>query len=230
MFLLRNLPCKFLHIGSKILEVHVTLPKSAKKNKYLCTKHPFPLCDNYGHYPHHCPYLEYFCDTLQMLHELDVAHSDSTSPLPGGSCSTSFLEQEVSQPTIIIPPLDFKMADSSTPIIYMLSSMGLIYLDSLGVSYCDSFEPSLEGTLVSTSLDVSSTSHLFTHYNDTYVKLVSQEEALSTSSSCGLSSSSPHIFHSNEDIMEAITTPDYPCDSIHHHVYFFLQNGEEKWD
>jgi len=58
--------------------------------------HPCDLCENYSHYSHLCPCLEGFHDTLQVLHELEVVHSDSTSPLPTGSKPTHMLEQEVS--------------------------------------------------------------------------------------------------------------------------------------
>lgn len=109
-----------------IPEVHVTLPEPTKENKSLCTNHPCYLCDNYGHYSHHLPCLEYFQDTLQVLCELDVTRSYSTSSLHVGSGPTTFLERRVSKPTILIPPPNVKMMDSSTPILYLSSSMGSI--------------------------------------------------------------------------------------------------------
>lgn len=141
-----------------ILEVHVTLPEYAKKNKTLHTNRPCVLCDKYVHYSHHYPCLKYFYDTLQVHRELDVARSDSTSP-PGTSFGlTAFPEHEVSQPAIVIPPPNIEMTDCFTPILYLSSSMGSINSNYLGVSYC-SFEPTLEDTSVSTPVHVTSTSH-----------------------------------------------------------------------
>lgn len=102
--------------------------------------HPCALCDNYGHYSHHCPRLEDFHHTLQVLHELEVSRSESTSSLPTVSIHTSMLEQEVSLPPTVIPPLEVKMIDSTSPILYLLASIGLIYWDSLNILYCDSVD------------------------------------------------------------------------------------------
>lgn len=113
-----------------ILEVHVTLPESAKKNKTLCTKKYFDFCDKYGHYSNHRPHLEDFHDTLEVLCELNVAHSGSTFPLPVVCNPNASRGKEGSQPPIVIPPPDVEMTDSSTPILYLSSSMGSIYLHS----------------------------------------------------------------------------------------------------
>ena len=54
-----------------------------------------------------------------------------------------------------------------------------------------------------------------------YVNLISKVDALAiTTTSCSQSSSRPPIFHFDEDNMEAMTTPDYPWDDMHHHAYF----------
>ena len=90
---------------------------------------------------------------------------------------TLMQEKEVSQPPIAILPLDFEMTDSTAPILYLSSSMGSIYWDSLDVSYCDSVEPYLMKTSVSTSVDVTSTSHRPNYFNDAHVNLVSHEYA-----------------------------------------------------
>ena len=71
-------------------KVHVTLPESAHIKESLRTNHPCDLCDIYDHYSHHYPSLEYFRNTLQVIHELDVARSDSTSPLPTSFGPTAF--------------------------------------------------------------------------------------------------------------------------------------------
>lgn len=130
----------------------------------------------------------------------------------------------------MIPPLDVKMMNNSTPILYLSSSMGSIYWDSLDVSYCDFVEPSSMNTLVSTFVDVTSTSHPSPLVDDAYVNLVSQADALSIySSSCGLSSYHPPIFHFDEDINEAINTLDYPWYDMYHHAYFLPRQTHDQY-
>lgn len=99
------------------------------------TNNPCALCDNYGYYSHHYPHLEDFFDPLQVLHELDATRSDSTSPLLVGSTLIVMLEHEVSQPIIVIPPLDFDMMDSFAHILYLSSSMGSIYYNLLTFTF-----------------------------------------------------------------------------------------------
>lgn len=116
------------------------------------------------------------------------------------------------------------MIDNSAPIPYLPSFMRSLPENFLDISSRDSLEPTSVDTSISTLVDVPSISHLSPNHDDAYVNLVSHEDASgSSSSSCGLSSSSPPIFHSDEDIMEAMTTPTYPWDDIHHHVYFLPQ-------
>lgn len=125
----------------------------------------------------------------------------------------------------MIPPLDVKITDSSNPILYLSSSMGSIYWDSLEISYCDSVESSSMKTSVLTSLDVTSTIHLFLSVDNANVNPVSHEDASHcSSSSCGLSSSQcPPIFHYDDNVMESMTTHDYPWDDMHHRAYFLPQ-------
>ena len=88
----------------------------------------------------------------------------------------------------------------------------------------------MTNTYVSTSVDHLSTSHLSPSLDDAYVNLVSHEDALDrSSSSCGISSSIPPIFHSDEDIMEVMTTFDYPWDDMHHRAYFLLQQIHDQY-
>jgi len=66
--------------------------------------------------------------------------------------------------------------------------------------------------------------------DDAHVNLVSHEDALGSSpSSYGLSSHCPPIFHSDEDIMEAMITRDYPWDDMHHRAYFLLQETHDQY-
>lgn len=96
--------------------------------------------------------------------------------------------------------------------------------NSLYISSHDSVEPPLVDTSVSTSVDVPPTCHISLSRDYAYVNLVSHEDALgSSSSSCGLYCSSLPIFHSDEEIMEAMTTPNFPWDDMHHHMYFLPQ-------
>ena len=140
------------------------------------------MCDNYGHYSHRFARPKYLHDTLQVLHELALAHSESTSPLPTDSCPTTTSEHEVSQTPDVIPPPDVEMTDSTAPILYLLSSMRWMPWNSLDVSYCDFIEPSSTNTDVSTSIDIPSTSHMSPNLDDVYVNLVSYENASGSSS------------------------------------------------
>jgi len=122
--------------NSNIPEVHVTLPESDKKNSSLRMNHPYALCDNYGHYSHHCPHLKDFCDTLEVIYELEFDCSKLTSSLPAYSSPTPTPKQEVSQTPIVIPPIDFKMMDNTSTILYLLPSMRSRHWNSLDISYC----------------------------------------------------------------------------------------------
>lgn len=86
-----------------------------------------------------------------------------------------------------------------------------------------SIKPLLVESQVSTSIDLPSTSLSSTISDDVYVNLVSQDDAPSTTAtSCSHLSSHPPIFDSDEDIMEATTTLDYPWDDMHRRAYFLL--------
>lgn len=149
--------------------------------------------------------------------------------LPVDYGPTSTPKHEVSTTPIVIPPTDVEMTDSSAPILYLSSFVRSIMGNSPNVSFCDFVEPSSSKKLISTSVDIPCTSHISATFDDAYMNLVSYEEARGTSSpSCGISSSSLPIFHSNEDIMEAITTRDYPCDDMHHHAYFLPQQTHDQ--
>lgn len=76
----------------------------------------------------------------------------------------------------MIPHPDVEITYSFSPILYLSSSMGSIYLDSLGVSYYDSFEPSSKDTLISRSVDYTSTSHPSDPFDDVHVKRVSKDD------------------------------------------------------
>jgi len=131
----------------------------------------------------------------------------------------------------MIPPLDVDMMDSTATILYLSLSMRLMHWNSLDVSYCDYVEPSSTNTLVSTSVDIPSTCHMFPNLDDAYVYLFSHEDDSGRSSPlCCLSFSSPPIFHSDEDIMETMTTLDYPWDDMHHHAYFLPQQTHDQYD
>lgn len=156
-----------------------------------------------------------------MICELDVTHIDSMSPLLLGSCRTLMSEHEVSQPPIVSPPPDVEMTDNTAPILYLSSSMGSVYWDCPDISYCDYIEPSLMNTLVLTLVEVKYTSHSSPRIDNAHLNLASHKYASSSSfSSPSLSSSSPPIFHYNEDIMEAMITLYYPLDDMHHCAYF----------
>lgn len=105
-----------------------------------------------------------------------------------------------------------------------------MHWNSLDVSYCDSVEPSLTENSVSTLVDLPTTSHISPNLDTVYANIVSHEHVLgSNSSSCGLSSSSPPMFHSDEEIMDDMTTPDYPWEAMHHRAYFPPQQTDDQY-
>ena len=60
-----------LELDASTLVVYVSLPElSSKRNKSLWTNHPCALCDNFGHYSHHCPQLLQFRAALAMGHQV----------------------------------------------------------------------------------------------------------------------------------------------------------------
>jgi len=66
--------------------------------------------------------------------------------------------------------------------------------------------------------------------DDAYVNLICHDKVLGSSSpSCGISSSSPPIIQSDEDIMEAMTNTDYPWDDMHHRAYFLPQQTHDQY-
>lgn len=145
-----------------------------------------------------------------MLCDFEATHSGSSTPLPMDSGST-----------IVIPPPGVKMTDSMVHILYLLSSLRS-WQEKLSKVPTHAFvEPPSSETQVSISVDLPSTISSSTTSNDVYVNLLSQDDAPGTiATSCSLLSSNPLIFHSDEDIMEALTTLDYPWDDMHHHAYF----------
>jgi len=132
-----------------------------------------------------------------VLHELEVTSSDSTYPLPADFGPNPTPEHEVSQPPIVISPPDVEMTNSTATILFLPSSMRSFPCNSLYVSYCDYTEPSSMNNPISMLIYIPSTSHVSPNLDDAYVNLISHEDALgSSSSSRGLSSSSPPILHS----------------------------------
>ena len=55
------------------------------------------------------------------------------------------------------------------------------------------------------------------------------DESGSFATSCGHPSTTHPIFHSDEDIMEAMTAPNFPWDDMHHHAYFLLQQSHDQY-
>lgn len=83
--------------------------------------------------------------------------------------------------------------------------------------------------LVSTLMKPSSTSLLSSTLDVSYMNQASRSHGIDTrftsqssttsSSSSSVDFSAP-IFHSNEEILESLTTQDYPWDDLQHHSYF----------
>jgi len=66
-------------------------------------------------------------------------------------------EPEDSSITIVIPPLDVDIAESWVTILYLSSSTRSMEEHPYGASHYVFFEPPLSNTLVSRSIDVSTT-------------------------------------------------------------------------
>ena len=125
---------------------------------------------------------------------------------------------------ISIPPPNVKMTKPLATIVYLSSSMRSLVENPSGAFPYVFTEPPSEITLVSTSTDISSTSFPSSVSSDVYVNHISHDAASgSPVVSCGLYFASTPIFHSDEDIMEEMTTPDFPWDDMHHHAYFLPQ-------
>lgn len=108
-------------------------------------------------------------------------------------------------------------------ILYLYSSFISSQENLSKVSACISIEPPSSKAWVSTLIDFPSTSSSYTILDDMYVKLISHDYATGTAAaSCSKYSSHRPIRHSNEGIMEAMITRDYPWEDMHHHVYFLL--------
>ena len=76
-------------------------------------------------------------------------------------------------------------------------------------------------TLGSTSVDPLSAYPSVIPHDVAHVSLSSHDDDSGISTATGgLPSSSHPIFHSDEDIMEALTDPDFPWDDMHHRAYF----------
>lgn len=182
------------------------------------TNHPCSLCDYYSH----CfPRLDKFCDYLQVLRDFEATHSGSSTPIPMDFGTTSTTEHGLFNPTIMITPPDADMTNTIAHILYLSSSLISLQKNLSEISTCTSIEPPSLETHVSTSVDFPSTSSSSTISDDEYVNLLSQDDAPGTAAaSCSHYSSRPPIFHYDEDIMEAMNTPDYPWDDMHHRAYF----------
>jgi len=84
-----------------------------------------------------------------------------------------------------------------------------------------SIEPFSKESQVSTSVDPPSINSSSIISNDAYENLISHVDAPgNTITSCSLYLSCLPISHFDEDIMEAMTTLDYPWNDMHYHVYF----------
>ena len=185
---------------SDIPEVYVTVPDSIPKLKNLRTNHPCALCDFRGHYTHLCPRLDEYRSSLATYRQFKAAHDKIPSHLVASS--TPVGPKDLSTPIHIPPPVVETIEHSST-IFYLSSSLR--------------DDPSTllpTNTLGSTSVDLGSVdvAHMSPFPQDDL-------SGIATSSGDPPSSSLP-IFQSDEDIMEAMTHPDFPWDDMHHHAYF----------
>lgn len=124
-----------------MLDVQVTFLSPSKKLKMIHTNHPYALCHHHGHYSHYFPHLDEFYDFLETLCEYETTHSGSHTPLPVDFGTISKPEQGDSGPTIVIPPHDVDMTDSTGHILYLLSSLSSSQENLSEVFACASIEP-----------------------------------------------------------------------------------------
>ena len=110
-------------LESMIPEVHVKLLGPPKKLKMLRTNNPCALCEHHGHYSHCFPCLYEFRDCLEALHKYEATHSGTPTPLPVDFGTISQPKQGNSGPTIVIPPPNVKMMDTTSHILYLSSSL-----------------------------------------------------------------------------------------------------------
>ena len=69
-----------------------------------------------------------------------------------------------------------------------------------------------------------------TPHNDTNVTTSPQNQVFHTYTSPGhYLPSTPPLFHSDEDIMEAMTEPDFPWDDMHHRAYFLPHQSHDQY-
>ena len=123
------------------------------------------------------------------------------------------------------------MMEPLATILYLSSSMRSLAENPSGEFPSILTDPPSAITLGSTSIELSSTSSSSTLCSDAYVNHISHDDVSgSPTVSCGLPSTNPPIFHSNEDIMEAMTTPEFPWEDMYHHAYFLLQKSHDQYD
>ena len=136
---------------SNIPGVHVNLLGQTKKLITLRINHPSALCNHHGHYSHCFPHLDEFYDCLEALREYEVTHSGTHTPLSIDSGTTSKSEQGDSGPTIVIPPPNVEMIDTTGHILYLSSSLSSSQANLSEVSVCTSLNPLSIKSHVSTS-------------------------------------------------------------------------------
>jgi hypothetical protein len=184
--------------------VELTLPDSAKKrNKALHTNHPCALCDTYGHYSHHCPELPKLKDALAVIHQIDaIPKVASTSPTSN---------------------------DNSASICYISTLVGSMSYDAQSCSFDIHISNPLVPSVPLTSSRMTPSSTTLASVGVSYVGQTSCTygtacgSTFSTATSMMISDpsgSSTPIFHSDEEILEALNTPNYPWDDNASSVLF----------
>ena len=94
----------------------------------------------------------------------------------------------------------------------------------------DSLELPLAITLGSTLVEPVSAYSFVIPHDVTHVILSPHDDDSGSSTTSGdPTSSSLPVFHSDEDIMEAMTNPDFPWDDMHHHAHFLPQQFHDQY-
>ena len=191
---------------STVPEASVSSSTATKNPKIIHTNQPYALCDLHGHYSHHFPRLTHYRASLEVVWEYEIKQNQSASPI--------LVQYAVGQiedlpAPIDIPPLDVEMMEPAATILYLSSSMRPLVEAPSESSPIFLLDLPSAITLGSTSVDPLSACSSIIPYDDAHVNLSSHDdESGSFIASCALPSSHHSILYCDDDIMEALSTPN----------------------
>ena len=182
-------------------------PTPTPRDKSLRTNHSCALCDVYGHYSHHCPDLPEFRLALFDMNnpELETApliieeiHSPVSSP--SEEVNTTLFEinnLDLEMARLTIKEIHFPVSPPSGKVNPVLFEMNHLDLEKTSPTIVEIHPPN---------------SPSFEEINTIYMI-----SSVTTTPSIDLTT---QTFCTDEEILEALTAPDYPWDDMHHRSYF----------